>query len=330
MSKEQDLRMLLTNTHNMKKTIFIFLMIAIMLFPLISADENSSLMTQIKSTIINESDFSALSLSINTTNMTPEKSPNVALPKKENITLLLIKNIIPQEFKLGDIQMTLQIENAGTETQKNILALVTAKGFSTYDVLPIDSLNPEEKGYLLITGNFKESGTILLTIKIQSFIFYKNITVIAPSNISNLEKENSEKLKIQLIQNITSELKAIKQKYLDLESKLNEKKNEDYDVSDISLNQIKIDLRETETNIISGEVQKAQASVILAKEELEDQEKKIESVKKASSITKIKEYAIIFSTIAGALLTFFALSEHLKKRSQAIVKHVKGPPLEQK
>ncbi|MEK6825389.1 MAG: hypothetical protein AABY00_01230 [Nanoarchaeota archaeon] len=304
----------------MKKVILISFVTIIALLSFVNAVEMSSLGDSVKNLTVNDSinSTNSTNVSINTTLILNNST------KTENLSLILLKNIIPQEYRLGDVQMTLQIENAGTENQNNILALVTAKGFSTYDVLPIDYLKPGEKGYLLITGNFRDSGIISLAIKVQNFIFYRNVTVAASDKISNPEKENADKIKIQIIQNITSQLKELKQNYNALESKLDEKKNEDYDVLGINLNQIKIDLRETEGNIIAGEIQKAQASIALAKEELEDQQKKLDSVKKASSITKVKEYAIIFSTLAGALLTFFALSEHLKKRSQALVKHVKG------
>jgi len=83
-----------------------------------------------------------------------------------------LKNFIPKDFNLGDTQFSIQIVNLKNETINNTSAFVVGKGFSTYDIVPIDSLSPGERGYILVLGNFKESGEINLTVRINQYAFY--------------------------------------------------------------------------------------------------------------------------------------------------------------
>ena len=57
----------------------------------------------------------------------------------------------------------------------------------------------------------------------------------------------------------------------------------------------------------------------MAFEEYETQKNKLDNVKPKSIINRIRENALIFSTIAGALITFFTLYELLKRKSENVV-----------
>ena len=91
----------------------------------------------------------------------------------EDIT---ITNFIPKEFKLGDGQFSIQVQNNKNETLDYIIAIVSGKGFSTYETIPIDVLDSGDKSYIIISGNFKEAGNINLTIKINREFFYPHYT----------------------------------------------------------------------------------------------------------------------------------------------------------
>jgi len=64
-----------------------------------------------------------------------------------------ITKFFPKEVKLGDVQFNIQIKNNLDETLENVFAIVSGKGFSTYDVVPIDSLEPFGKDYIFVNGN---------------------------------------------------------------------------------------------------------------------------------------------------------------------------------
>ena len=61
-------------------------------------------------------------------------------PEEEPITDYDLTNFIPKEFKLGESQLNIQLQNTGTTELKNLLAFVSGKGFSTSDITPIDIL----------------------------------------------------------------------------------------------------------------------------------------------------------------------------------------------
>ncbi len=233
----------------------------------------------------------------------------------ENKTSLEIVNFIPKEFRLGDVQFSIRVKNNQNETQNNIITLVSGKGFSTYDIIPIESLEPEERDYLIITGNFKETGNITLKIKIDAEVFYQDVLVINP----NKDIEDIEQEKKNILSNLTAELNGLKIKYYSLEEDYLKKKEDSYDLSSVNIEQVKKYIRSTESSIITEDINGAKANLKLANEEYTDQKRNLENSKQISSILRFKDYAIIFSAIAGAFLTFFALSELLKRKGENIV-----------
>ena len=242
-------------------------------------------------------------------------------PKKSNTTNSEIEKIeilsfIPKNFNAGDVQFNIRILNNHTITLKNIVPIISGKGFSTYEIIPIDSLLPGERDYIIVSGNFKESGTITLTIKINEEVFYQDVVVNNPNEVGAL-KENEEKKDI--LANLSLQLSDLKQKYSQLEYGYFDKKDKEYDLSKINLDDFKAYIYDIEIDITNEDVKNSIAKIKLAYESYEDQKKKLETSKQKSSILKIKENALVFSTIAGALIMLFALSELLKKKGQNVI-----------
>ena len=230
-----------------------------------------------------------------------------------------ILTISPDTFKIGDVQLNIKVQNNDNITKSNLVALVSGKGYSTYDITGIDSLAPGEKDYIFVNGNFKESGNITLTIKIDNNIFYENISVLIQSQADIEEQARLEKEKQDALANLSSELSDLKQKYSQLETDYYNKKDNNYDVSKVSLEQLKNYIRAIESDILNEDIKNARANLNLANDEYLNQKNKLDSSEKISLIARLKENAVIFSAIAGALLTFFALSELLKRNGQHIV-----------
>ena len=172
-------------------------------------------------------------------------------------------NFFPTETKVGDVQFSIQIKNEGNETINNIIALVSGRGFSSYDIVPIDSLSPGERSYIIAYGNLRESGNITLTLRIDRKIFYKNITVTDPNErvLSNAEEEQKK------LENISQQIEELKTEYASLELEISEKKDQDYDVSSIKLDDLKKFLRDAETSIFSKNLNGAISNLRLAEEE---------------------------------------------------------------
>jgi hypothetical protein len=238
---------------------------------------------------------------------------NKTIPLIEKIELL---DIIPKNFNIGDAQFNIRIQNNHAEALNNLVPIISGKGFSAYEVIPIDSIKPGEKDYLIISGNFKESGAITLTIKISEEIFYQDVFVENPDEKINTEEENEKK---EVLSNLSSQLLDLKQKYSQLESEYFDKKDNDYDLSKVNIDDLKSYIRNIEMDIFNEDIKNSIAKISIAYESYEDQKKKLENSKQKSSISKLKEYSLIFSTIAGAFITLFALSELLKNKSKKVV-----------
>lgn len=248
----------------------------------------------------------------------------------ETITIeeISFKNFIPKEFKLGDVQFSIQIQNNRNEAINNVMAFVSGKGFSTYDITPIESLESGEKGYILVNGNFRDSGQINLTIKINSYTFLQTINVLGESqeDIKRAEElARQEEERKRILADLSLKLSTLKQNYSELESILLEKEKKNYDIKALSggLEELKKYIKGAQASILGEHVEDARINIELAFEEYNNIESKINELKKLPRIIKVKEYTIIFSTIAGAIITFFALYELLKKKGTTSVGIIK-------
>lgn len=281
----------------MKKNLIIFSIGLIILAGLILSQEN---------------------LSENTT-MTDENYSNLTIEENHS---LIIKKIIPETFSVGDSQFSIQVENELNETLTNVFAIITGNGFSTYEIIPIDSLESFEKGYILVNGNFKKEGNISLTIKINSETFYENVSVAGGTSGNETQQEEEKKA---ILENLTKELNKIKENYDLLEQQINQKKEEKYDISQITIADLKRYIRNAQSGILVGDVQEAELNLNLANEEYNDAKGMVDNAKKIkiSILTIIKDNAILFSAIAGSVLTFFALYELLKKKKESITSTIK-------
>jgi len=229
-----------------------------------------------------------------------------------------ITKFFPNEIIEGEVQFNIQVKNNREDELTNVFASIQGKGFSTYEVIPIETLNANEKDYIFVRGYFSESGEINLTIFIEDFVFYQMVSVVDVFD----EDDEREKL-IQKINELSMELDTLKKNYTDLEIIYTDKKENNYDVSRVDLSELKKFLRETESGIISEDVDKAEVNLRLSYEEYYYQKNKLDTAKIIPVIMRLRESALIFSTIIGAVLAFFALSELLKRKGESVYGTVK-------
>jgi hypothetical protein len=231
---------------------------------------------------------------------------------------IIIRNFIPTKVNVGDVQLSINVQNIGNSELTSLGAFVSGDGFSSYDVVPIDSLKPQEKSYILVSGNFKKAGSINLTIRINQEVFYEVVSVVDSSVNVSIQFNQ------QLEDNIGNNLAVLKQNYSELESALQIKKSEGYDVSGINLNDLKVMIRDAQSNLLSGNLDQANVKVDLAREEYFTQYEKLTVVKKISLGQKLKDNAVLFSTLAGAIITFFTLYELLKKKKETLSEKIRS------
>jgi len=249
-----------------------------------------------------------------TNNLTVNQTDNISIVDSPS---LVIKHFLPAETKIGDVQLSINVQNLKNETINNVYAYVSGDGFSSYNVVPIDSLKPEEKSYILVSGNFKKAGNINLTIIINQETFYQ-IVKISDDSVS------TSAYNAALAANLSAELTDLKNKYSELESEVQSKKSDGYDVSGVNLADLKIMLRDAQTNLLSENLVQARVKIDLAQEEYGIQFAKMNNLKKVSLASKLKDNAVLFSTLAGAIITFFTLYELLKRKNEHLKEKIKS------
>jgi len=302
---------------NCKKLVFIFLFLILFNVALAEDDVLSAQNQNATSNGTNETTVNATAVETSLTTNESETNPE----QEKIVEEIIFKNFIPKEFKLGDAQFSIQIQNNKNETITSVLAFVSGKGFSTYEVTAIESLEPGEKGYILLNGNFKESGLINLTMKIAQKTFYQEVSVLGESEEDVKKTENllkQQEVKKKVLADLSLQLEILKQNYSDMEAELARKEKEGYDIKDTSLNELKKYIRETQASILGEHSEEARINIGLATEEFNAVESKLKNLEKLPFMKRFKEHLIIFSSIAGAIITFFALYELLKKKSSEV------------
>jgi len=300
---------------NCKKLVFIFLFLILFNVALAEDDVLSAQNQNATSNGTNETTVNATAVETSLTTNESETNPE----QEKIVEEIIFKNFIPKEFKLGDAQFSIQIQNNKNETITSVLAFVSGKGFSTYEVTAIESLEPGEKGYILLNGNFKESGLINLTMKIAQKTFYQEVSVLGESEEDVKKTENllkQQEVKKKVLADLSLQLEILKQNYSDMEAELARKEKEGYDIKDTSLNELKKYIRETQASILGEHSEEARINIGLATEEFNAVESKLKNLEKLPFMKRFKEHLIIFSSIAGAIITFFALYELIKKKGK--------------
>ncbi|MEK6848473.1 MAG: hypothetical protein AABX65_02480 [Nanoarchaeota archaeon] len=174
---------------------------------------------------------------------------------------VILRNITPVRFDVGDAQFALLIENIGKEAERNIVPLISGEGFSTFYIVPIEILKSGEKGYALINGNFKKAGNIALKIDLAGASYYFNVSVNNEKEIFN--SENIKKEKQEILLELSKELELLKENYTLLENKIIEKKEQNYDISSVKLDEARKYIRAAETGILAEDASSARVNIIV-------------------------------------------------------------------
>jgi hypothetical protein len=241
--------------------------------------------------------------------------PNITITQIVNVT-----SIYPTEVKTGDNIIAIQVENIGNSNLSYLIPLISGNGFSAYEAIPIESLVPGSSSYILVKGNFQQAGTITLDIRINNQLFSQNIQVTSPT-IEEQEKLKQENAAI--LANLSSQLSELKNNFTILENETATKKDDNYDVSSVNLADLRSYIRTTDSNILSENADNAKVNYRLAIEEYVYQKSKLDNAKKISTLDRIKNNALIFSAIAGAVIVFFSLFELLKRKQSDVVQVVR-------
>jgi hypothetical protein len=262
-----------------------------------------------------------------TENITITELPEEETTEEETVITPLtdfrLSNVTPEKTKPGDVILNIIVTNTGTTTLNNLIPLIVARGFSSYDVVPIQALNAGETGTAFVSGNFAQEGEILLTVKINDKIFHDKVTVEEPKQATSAKAQKAqEAAKAQALKTLSAELEELSKKYDSLNEDISAKKDR-YDTSEVSLTDLKKYIASARSTLVAGEAEKTNISIILAEREYEDQLELLEAAPKKPFVSKIKDNAILISAIAGAIITIITLLEILKKKKEGLYQRIK-------
>lgn len=269
----------------------------------------------------------SINLTTNTTQEEPAvtvEEPGVTPPPEEIPEIVDFKliNFTPTETKQGDAMLSIDVENTGNTPLSNLIPVIVARGFSTYDVVPINDLGPGELGTAFVSGNFNQAGGILLTIKINDKLFYKQIEVESLQALPDTEKiKAEEEAKQKALNDSKAKLEDLRQKYEMLENESSRKKNS-YDLSQVNLENLKRYMMDAESSLISEDAKKAEISLALGFTEYADQKYRLSNAAKKPFLQKIKDNLVLISGIAAAIITLFSFYELMKNKHKTIYKKV--------
>lgn len=263
-----------------------------------------------------------MNLTTNETNTINQNGTSNQTNKTIEITDFEIINLTPKKAEAGDITFDIEVKNTGNVKIGGLVPIIIGRGFSTYDIVPIESLEPDEISHIYVMGNLEEEGDISLNIRIKEKLFYEIIRVESKEETNETKLREVEEARRESIKTLSERLEKIKEDYSSLESEIKKKKG-GYDLSSINLEDLKIFIRDAESSLAIGEAEKANASMILAQEELKNQENILDSAQKKPFTTKIRENLLLISTTVGAVVTLFAFYELLKKKKESVYKKIK-------
>lgn len=246
---------------------------------------------------------------------TQHNGTSFTMPSSPVQSVSLVR-VVPDSFMQGDVQFTLVLRNNGTEALSSLMPLLSGKGFASYEITLLERLEVNSTGYVLVRGLFKDAGNLTLSVSFGEQRFIVPVLVNAPTFLATPAPTVD-------LANLTERLTSLKRTYESLEQRKQAKADQGYAVSGVHLDEAKKLLREAESSLLLKEGEQALVKLTLAQEELIQQDGKLAVVQPTSLSAKLKDNAVLFSTLAGALLTFFTLYELLKKKSVGAVETVK-------
>ena len=259
-----------------------------------------------------------------TSNISEQSAPTPA-PEPEpepEIEAFEFVNVTPKTVKQGDILLSINFRNTGTAKLRNLLPVVVARGFSTYDVVPIPILRKRDVGTAFVSGKIDEPGDLLLTIKVGEQVFYDRITVLPAVRQESLEEKRlKEEQKQKSVLALSQQLQDLKTKYIELESQYLTKKNK-YDVAGIQFETLRDHIQNAQTKLLNEDLVQANISIVLAYSEYQDQHTAIASAPKKALLLRLKDNVLIISGIAAGIITLFTFYEFMKKKQEHLTQKI--------
>ncbi len=245
---------------------------------------------------------------------------NATTEPKTQIMEISIVDFFPKKFELGNVQLNILVKNTGNTVLQNIGGIITGEGISTYDIVPIDSLKPSEKNYILFFINTKKSGEIPVVIKILNKVYKTKLTITDPQSVQDAQQKQLEEERIRnrtiqlgdILTNLTKELDALEEQYY-------LKKGQDYDLH-ITPDDAKTYLRNAQASFAKRDLDGTEANIVLLQSELSDLKKSMANATqlKLSISERLKDNVPWITALLTGVIAIITITERFKKKSEVL------------
>lgn len=291
----------------------LLVMILCLLLPFALAQSNDSTneSSENQTMVTNTSELNVLENSTTQGEEENGENQSISVPLVTDFTMVGLSS---STNSTGDAVLRIEISNTGTAPIEDLVPIIVARGFSTYDVAPLPFVAPGEKGTAIVTGSFSIPGDIVVTVKVGDKVFYDTISL---SDTKKREEEKARELEEaqtkEALKVLQGQFEILKKATKEAETQYEEKKDS-YLLNEVSFTSLKKYIAETQSHLLSSEAKLANISLALAREELNDVTEKLTTAQKRPFTQTLRDNLLPISGIAAAFMTIYSLYELIKSK----------------
>lgn len=262
---------------------------------------------------------SFLGTGTNTTTRNDDKI-HVEIQQIKPEDVFAVDKVVPTTLSMGTNQVNVLLRNTFGEELTSITVEITGSGIKTLSALPIAKLAANDKDYVFVTVQASEAGPKDVIIKVTANTASEVFTL---NYISQLTVSAPEEKKLTLNATLlASQLADIKSTINGYENQYLDKKAQGYLVSEVydSIKQVKDNLQQAQLALTENRLEDTQKSLSLAKLGLDDVKNGLANARteQKSLVDKIKDNAVLITTVAAAIAVIVGFIEHQHKKFKEI------------
>ena len=271
-----------------------------------------------------KTDYAIVFLSTNKT-MTKDSEDKIHIDLKspEAEAVLQIDRIAPKNLTIGNNQVNVIVRNKYFAQLTSVTATISGSGIQTTDAVPIQTLAPGDKDYVILKISASESGTKDVVVQLSaempsgkiSVKYLDQFFVMAPPAPATPQETVNASLLFEQFNQTKELLNGLESQYLD-------KKSRGYLVSEIydSIKNVKDNLQSAQFALADGKFKDAQKYLLLAQSGLDDVKSGIENAVQPQKtfLDKVKDNALLITTISAAIVAVISMIERQKNKVKAL------------
>lgn len=252
----------------------------------------------------------------------PPPQPIPKPPKEQKLTIdFSMSKIFPTTTNIGPTQLNIQITNTGDASIENLGAIITGEGIAVTDIVPIEKLEAGQQGYIIAFITANHGGNIPLLIRVLNKEFRSTLKVTDITASFNEVKKRQDAVKLkQKSDQLDKQLDNLTALYENYDHEYIEKKTQGYTFPELSFQDAKGYLRQSQANLAKADILNGEASLILVESELREIRTRLDAglIQKKTWKDTLRENAPWIAAIMSTIVAAFAILDNLKKHGKAI------------